>query len=134
MTTITIQDAIDQIIAASGVTPPPGTVDTFKTGDPAQPVAGIVTTFLATAAVIEGAIDLGANLIVTHEPTFYTHEDATDWLRDDPVYRAKRQLIDDHGIAIWRFHDAWHLTRPDGIATGMARLLGWELDDPAPAR
>jgi hypothetical protein len=39
MTTITIQDAVDRISAASGVTPPPGTVDTFKTGDQAQPLA-----------------------------------------------------------------------------------------------
>jgi hypothetical protein len=125
---MTIQEAIDTILAATAVEPLSSTIDTFKTGDPTQPLAGIVTTFLATGAVITRAAELGANLIITHEPTFYTHEDNTDWLQDDPVYQAKRHLIDEHGIVIWRFHDYWHRTQPDGIMTGMAQRLGWELD------
>jgi putative NIF3 family GTP cyclohydrolase 1 type 2 len=104
----------------------PETVDTFKTGDPTQPLTGIVTTFLASAAVISRAAELGANLIITHEPTFYNHLDDTDWLRADPVYQAKRRLIDTHGIAVWRFHDYWHRTQPDGIITGVLDRLGWE--------
>lgn len=128
MTRITIQDAVDRILAATAVEPLPVTADTFKTGDPMRELTGIVTTFLATAAVIARAAELGANLIIAHEPTFYTHEDATDWLEDDPVYQAKRQLIDEHGIVIWRFHDYWHLNRPDGIMMGLAQRLGWELD------
>ncbi len=128
MTSITIQEAVDRILAATAVEPLPVTADTFKTGNPAQPLTGIVTTFLATAAVIEQAAALGANLIITHEPTFYSHDDATDWLVDDCVYQAKRRLIDEHRIAIWRFHDYWHLTRPDGIMLGLARRLGWTLN------
>jgi putative NIF3 family GTP cyclohydrolase 1 type 2 len=124
MTHFTIQDTIDRILAVAAVDPLPQTSDTIKTGDPTQPLTGIVTTFLATGAVIARAADLGANLIITHEPTFYTHEDATDWLHDDPVYQAKRQLIDAHNIVIWRFHDYWHLTRPDGIMVGLAQRLG----------
>lgn len=125
---VTIQDAIETILAAAAVDTLPATVDTVKTGDPRQPLSGIVTTFLATGTVIARAAELGANLIITHEPTFYTHEDETEWLRGDPVYEAKRHLIDAHGIVIWRFHDYWHRTRPDGIMTGMARQLGWTLD------
>ena len=126
MTPITIQDAVDRILAATGVERLSMTVDTVKTGDPTQPLKGIVTTFLATGAVIARAAELGANLIITHEPTFYTHDDATDWLQDDPVYQAKRQMIDAHGIVIWRFHDHWHRARPDGIVFGLAQRLGWE--------
>lgn len=125
---IIIQDAIDTILAAAAVEPLPNTADTIKIGDPGKPLTGIVTTFLATGAVIARAAELGANLIITHEPTFYTHSDSTDWLQNDPIYQAKRQLIDGNGIVIWRFHDYWHLTRPDGIVTGMAQRLGWELD------
>ena len=78
--TITIQQAIDAIIsavpgAAVPGTPPQDTVDTVKIGDPAQPLTGIVTTFLATVEVIEQASQLGANLIITHEPIFYNHRD-----------------------------------------------------------
>lgn len=128
MIPISIQDAVQRILAATAVEQLPNTADTFKTGDPSQPLTGIVTTFLATSAVIARAIELGANLIITHEPTFYTHDDITDWLQTNPIYQAKRNLIDKHGITIWRFHDHWHLTRPDGIMFGLAQRLGWELD------
>ena len=125
-TTMTIQDAIDTIVTAAAVAPLANTVDTVKTGDPTRPLTGIVTTFMATGAVISRAAELGANLIITHEPTFYTHLDETEWLHADAVYQAKRRLIDTHGIAIWRFHDYWHRRRPDGILTGVIGRLGWE--------
>ena len=122
----TIQDVIDTIIATIPGAPLEDTVDIVKTGDPLQSVKGIVTTFIATSAVISKAIELGANLIITHEPTFYEHLDDTEWLSDDPVYQAKRRLIDQHGIVIWRFHDYWHRHLPDGVLTGVLNDLGWE--------
>jgi putative NIF3 family GTP cyclohydrolase 1 type 2 len=123
---ITIQHVIDSIIATIPDAPLEDTVDTVKTGDPDQLVTGIATTFLATSAVIQKAVDFGANLIITHEPTFYEHLDGTEWLQDDPIYTAKRRLIDDHNIVIWRFHDYWHRHRPDGILTGVLQELGWK--------
>lgn len=123
---MTIQDVIDLIIAAVPGAPQEGSVDTVKSGDPSQPVTGIVTTFLATFQVIEAAIARGANLIVTHEPTFYNHLDEVDWLEGDPVYEAKRRLLEEHNIVVWRFHDYWHLHRPDGITMGALEKLGWE--------
>ena len=51
------------------------TVDTFKAGDPATAVTGIVTTALASLDVLGRAVKAGANLIITCEPTFYTHAD-----------------------------------------------------------
>lgn len=101
------------------------TVDTLKTGDPEQVVTGIVTTFLASGDVIERAAAAGANLIITHEPTFYEHEDPTDWLGDDPVYAAKRDLIASTGMAIWRFHDYLHSLTPDPTFAGLFEALGW---------
>jgi putative NIF3 family GTP cyclohydrolase 1 type 2 len=124
--TRTIQSVIDTILEAIPGAPLAETVDTFKSGDPAQPVTGIVTTFLASYAVIQRAAELGANLIITHEPTFYNHLDETVWLEDDAVYQAKRALLDEYGIVVWRFHDSWHMHQPDGIMTGVARVLEWE--------
>jgi putative NIF3 family GTP cyclohydrolase 1 type 2 len=122
----TIRDVIDTILSAIPRSPFPDTVDTVKAGDPSQPVSGIVTTFLATLEVIEHAAAAGANLIITHEPTFYTHLDDTDWLQGDAVYAAKAQLLADYGIVVWRFHDHWHAHAPDGIFTGVVKALGWE--------
>lgn len=121
----TIQNVIDLVLQEIPGAPLAETVDTFKSGDPAQPVTGIVTTFLASYDVIRRAVELGANLIITHEPTFYNHLDETEWLANDPVYRAKRALLDEHRIVVWRFHDHWHMHKPDGIITGAVQALGW---------
>lgn len=123
---ITIQHVIDTIINSIPGEPLADTVDTVKTGDPNQTVTGIVTTFLASTAVIKKAIELGANFIITHEPTFYNHLDDVSELEDNVVYRTKRKFIDDNDIVIWRFHDHWHLLKPDGILTGIVKALGWE--------
>jgi putative NIF3 family GTP cyclohydrolase 1 type 2 len=123
---LTCQDVINTILAAVPGAPLAETVDTFKAGNPTQPVTGIVTTFLATYAVLERAAALGANLVITHEPIYYNHLDETGWLENDPVYAAKRCLIAKQGLVIWRFHDHWHLHRPDGILTGFLQTLGWE--------
>ena len=33
-------------------------------------------------------------MVITHEPTFYSHEDKTDALKDDPTYRFKQEFLD----------------------------------------
>jgi putative NIF3 family GTP cyclohydrolase 1 type 2 len=122
----TIQQVIDILRESVPVELPVSTVDTFKCGDPSRPVSGIVTTFIATVEVIRKAAALGANLIVTHEPTYFNHRDKTAWLKKDPLYKAKRKLLDENGIAVWRFHDGWHSVNPDGILTGVVQQLGWQ--------
>ena len=104
------------------------TVDTFKAGDPDTPVTGIATAFTDTYDVLERAVDAGANLIVSHEPSFYNHLDDTKALASDPVYRAKMAYIDQHHLVVFRFHDHWHAPamKPDGIMTGMMHALDWE--------
>ncbi|RPJ83820.1 MAG: NGG1p interacting factor NIF3 [Acidobacteria bacterium] len=123
---LTISEAIALILKDIPKAPSRDTVDTVKSGDPTRKLTGIVTTFMATYDVIRKAGDLGANLVITHEPTFYNHRDETDWLRSDAVYQAKRRLLDEKGIVVWRFHDYWHAARPDGIMTGVLKKLGWE--------
>ncbi len=120
-----VKDVIDRIVADVPGAPFTHTVDTLKTGDPSQVVTGIATTFLATCDVIERAAAAGANMIITHEPTFYEHADPVDWLESDPVYTAKRRLIERHGMAIWRFHDYLHSLKPDPTFAGLFEALGW---------
>lgn len=123
---LTIQAIIDRILQDIPAAPLADTVDTFKCGDPSQEVTGVVTTFLASYEVIQKTITLGANLIITHEPTYYGHLDQTDELQDNPIYLAKRQLLDENGIVVWRFHDHWHMHQPDGILTGVIQQLAWD--------
>jgi putative NIF3 family GTP cyclohydrolase 1 type 2 len=102
------------------------TVDTVKAGNPDQAVTGIVSTMFATVNVIRRAIELKANLIIAHEPTFYNHLDQTDWLEQSRVYQYKRELIEKNNIVVWRFHDYWHTHKPDGVLMGVVTKLGWE--------
>jgi putative NIF3 family GTP cyclohydrolase 1 type 2 len=123
--TLTARQVIARIQKQVGVPWDPKTIDTFKAGNPDTKVTGIATTFAATLDVLERAAASGKNLIITHEPTFYSHLDGTSALKGDPVYEAKRAFIEKHGLVIWRFHDHWHARRPDGVMVGVAAALGW---------
>jgi len=102
------------------------TVDTFKEGKPEQQITGIACTFTATMNVLKHAVEQGCNLIITHEPTYYNHLDSREGLENDPVYAAKLAFIEEHELIIFRFHDHWHRTTPDGIYVGMNRKMQWD--------
>lgn len=123
---LTVQQIIDLILKKIPGAPFPQTVDTLKTGRHDQQVKGIVTTMFATIDVIKKCAALDANFIIAHEPTFYNHLDETGWLAEDKVYRYKADLLEKHGIAVWRFHDYIHAHRPDGVRMGVLTRLGWE--------
>ena len=124
----TAREVIDQIKAHVGVPWRAETVDTIKAGDPETPVTGIATTMMATFDVIRSAQAEGKNLVITHEPTFYSHLDKTDGFEkdNDPVWADKQKFIVDHKMVVWRFHDHWHMRRPDGIMEGVLNTLGWQ--------
>jgi len=123
---LTARQVIERIKAHVGVPWHAPTVDTFKAGDPDTVVTGIATSFTDSFDVLERAAAAGKNLIISHEPSFYNHEDKTDWLAGDPVFQQKLAFIRDHKMVVFRFHDHWHMRRPDGIVVGMIRELGWE--------
>lgn len=122
-----VQEVIQAILEDScGERRVENTCDQLAAGDPQQHVTGIVTSFMATVDVVKEAISIGANLIITHEPTYFTGKDELEWLQQDPVYLVKKKLIDDHGIVIWRYHDHMHMAKPDRIYEGLIRQLGWK--------
>src|SRR5690606_17054966 len=123
---LTVQQVIDRIVAKIPGGTLSQTVDTLKAGRADQEVKGIVTTMFATVDVIKKCAELGANFIIAHEPTFYNHLDETEFLNDDDVYRYKINLLREHGIAVWRFHDYLHRHRPDGVYMGVLQKMGWE--------
>ena len=123
---LTARQVIEQIQKHVGVPWASETVDRFKAGNPDTRVTGIATTFAATMDVLQRAAASGKNLIIAHEPTFYNHLDKTDDLANDPVFNAKLEFIEKHGLVVFRFHDHWHQHSPDGIRKGMTEALGWE--------
>lgn len=129
----TAREIIERIKAKTGLIWNDRTVDTIKAGDPETRITGIATTMMATHDVLQRAAAEGKNLIITHEPTFYSHLDGTDALqeRNDRVWRDKDAFIRANNLVIFRFHDYWHQMRPDGVLLGMTKALGWEkMQDP----
>lgn len=122
----TVKQIIDMFMRQVPGAPFANTVDTLKSGSPDTVVTGVVTTMFATIDVIRKAIELGANFIIAHEPTFYNHVDATDWIKDDDVLQYKMDLLNKHGIAVWRNHDTIHQLKPDGVTKGVLEQLEWQ--------
>ncbi|HEY5822871.1 MAG TPA: Nif3-like dinuclear metal center hexameric protein [Cyclobacteriaceae bacterium] len=123
--TLTVQQVMDLVLKSIPAAPIQNTVDTLKAGQGNTIVTGIVTTMFATVAVIQKAIELKANFIIAHEPTFYSHLDETAWLENDKVWKYKNELLTKNNIAVWRLHDYIHSIQPDGVLTGVLSALGW---------
>lgn len=124
---VTARAVIERIKKQVGVAWRAETVDTIKAGDPDTVVTGVATTMMATHDVLQRAAAQGKNLIITHEPVFYSHLDATSGLAADrdKVWAEKDKFIRDHKMVVWRFHDHWHMRQPDGVMFGVTRKLGW---------
>jgi hypothetical protein len=116
--------------------------DGFKAGDPNTPVTGIATTAMATMDVLQQASQIGTNLIVSYEPTFFGRQDGPaaptsdggqggrrggfrGLSADDPVYQTKKDFIDRNGLVVFRLHDNWLARKESEMTAGLAEALGW---------
>lgn len=104
------------------------TVDTFKSPGPEVEVKGIAVAWMSYTWALERALELGCNLFVTHEPTYYNH-----WDNDEKIFRfesarKKREFIEKSGLTIIRCHDVWDQYPEIGIPTAWGKLL--ELEGP----
>ncbi len=105
---------------------PEQTVDTFKAGGPDMVVKGIAVGWMSYFASLRQAHEMGCNLFVTHEPTYYDH-----WDKDASVFafeavKQKKAFIEETGIAIVRCHDVWDRVPEIGIRDAWASFLGFE--------
>ena len=109
------------------------TRDKVLYGDTAQECTGIVTCIWPTVDIIKRARELGANCIISHEAIFWNHGDHQATVGDTAAFKAKKELLDDWGGAVWRCHDFIHSRVPidtdramaDGIFYVLADKLGW---------
>src|SRR4030095_8679168 len=96
-------------------------------GTAETPVKGIATTMMATLDVVKRAAAAGRNMIITHESTFFSHQDRVDQFQQDATYLYKLDFLNKNDMVVFHFHDHWHGRKPaDGVAVGMMRELGWE--------
>lgn len=96
------------------------TCDTIKSGHPEQEIKKIAVSMFATVDVIKKAQAWKADMLIVHEPTYYNHMDV---LYDDEVTLAKKRLIDQSHMLIYRYHDHMHFRDHDLICEGELHYL-----------
>lgn len=97
------------------------TCDVIKAGDPNKELKKVAVTMFATVDTVKRAEEWGADMLIVHEPTYYDHFEEIPNL---PVVVAKRKLIENSGITIYRYHDYMHSREIDQIPEGELYYLG----------
>jgi putative NIF3 family GTP cyclohydrolase 1 type 2 len=134
---ITAEEVIERIKKNIGIEWKPDSVDAVKAGDPSTIAKGIVTTSMATMAVLQQAVKAGANIVITAQPTFYGRADVPTppagrgvpnppAAPPDPVFTAKKDFIARNNLVVFRLSDHWRQRRPDPLVQGIAAALRWE--------
>ncbi len=111
--------------------------DIYKIGGPGSPVTGISTTFGSNLNMMQRSVKAGLNMVITHEPTFWTDADVVPpggpsggtfcdlACQADPLFKTKLDYAMSNKVVVWRIHDHIHAMKPDGISLGLNDRLGW---------
>ena len=130
-----------QTFLTSHVDLKPDTVDRIIIGKPETVVQKIGTCWMSTWDACKKAVDSGVNVLITHEPTFYTHRDLDEvpgFLERWPdntkeLYlaqiRKKEKWINDKGLVIIRNHDTLDALKEKGIPFAFGQFLGFKNSD-----
>ena len=102
------------------------TVDNFKAGDPEVEIEGIAVGWMSYTWALEKGLELGCNLFITHEPTFYDHLDKEQEVFRFEAARDKRTFVEENGLVVLRCHDLWDQVPEIGIPDSWAQQLGFE--------
>jgi putative NIF3 family GTP cyclohydrolase 1 type 2 len=119
----------------------PKTVDRFIIGDPDTTIKKIGTCWMSDWKTCRKAVESGVNVLITHEPTFYTHWDLDEKTGDyfasaeytKQLYLQqvdkKKKWINDNGLIIIRNHDTMDALKDVGIPFAFGKFLGFSNSD-----
>jgi len=104
----------------------PNTCDCLKFGDEEKEVNKIATCMFLTPQVIKDAKEWSADLVITHEPTFYNHFDNPD----DTFYltQKKKAMLTEADLSVYRYHDSMHFRDQDEVNLALIDILGLKGD------
>jgi putative NIF3 family GTP cyclohydrolase 1 type 2 len=116
---------------------PEPSVDRVIVGDPETVVRGVAVLWMPTWAALREALAKGCNVVVAHEPTFFSHHDLDAFENDagqlspaalkamSGTRDEKRRWIEENGMVVIRCHDV--LDRmPGGVADALTEALGFD--------
>lgn len=123
---LTTGQVIERIKSNLNMPLPNQSVDKFIAGKTDMTVKGIGVTIMATLDVIERARAKGLNMVITHEPNFYSQRDNLAQYPDDKVLQYKRDYLEKNNVIVYRLYDQWLGRTPSGYIEGIMRQMGWE--------
>ncbi|MBN1581614.1 MAG: Nif3-like dinuclear metal center hexameric protein [Anaerolineae bacterium] len=100
------------------------TVDTVKAGDPTKSIQTVGVGWISSIENLRRAHELGCDLFITHEPTFWEHEAPEMHNRSIEPGLTKQRFLDQTGLVVLRVHDIWDNWPEIGIRDSWARGLG----------
>lgn len=115
-------------------------MDRIVAGDPATIVRGIAVVWTPTWHALQEAVAKGGNVIVAHEPTFFTHLDLDGFDAEFGSLPAKaraavtktrdekRRWIEEQPVVVIRCHDVLD-AMPGGVVDSLAAALGFAARD-----
>ncbi len=124
-----IREIMDRLFDWSPLVDRENRCDILVYGDEEKDVKKVATCIIATPDVLRKAKELGVELIINHEGTFHTLVErykGEENYHSDPIYLAKKALVEEIDIPIYRFHDYSHFTHIDKINDGFLKKLGIE--------
>lgn len=99
------------------------TVDRILFGRPEKEVRKVATCMVITPVVLQEAVAWGADLIVTHEPTFLTDKED---VQGYPPYEFKREMLEREDITVCRWHDSPHYGNVDYVSNALIKRMNWK--------
>ncbi len=108
------------------------TCDGFKAGSPNTPITHIAVGWQSTMDALRQANDLGCELFITHEPTFYSHMDDNEAWKATPAAQEKMRFLQETGMVVYRCHDAWDTFPKIGVRDSWSAYL--DLGEPVAQR
>lgn len=112
------------------------TVDRVIVGDPDAPIKKVATCWTPYWDMLRKAKDAGANVVVAHEPTFFTHWDLDEKQGDYHRFPAaqkqymewaekKKAWILENGLVVIRNHDSIDQIMDFGMSAALGKVLGF---------
>lgn len=132
-------DIVGRLLSKLGTQAKEAEYEGFCAGDPQLPVTRAACCFSPTVDVLRRAAAEKRTLIIAREHPFYTHgtfyaSGTEAALKNDPVARAKRELIASSGLVVYRLASLWDRAKPAAQATALTKTLGWKPEPAGEAR
>jgi len=105
---------------------PEKTVDRIIVGNPETEIVKIGTAWMPYWDTCRQALAAGVNVMVVHEPTFYTHWDLDGENFYPETIAEKKHWLEESGLVIIRCHDVLDKVQtPFGMPFAFGRALGF---------